>query len=209
MTIARLPSSYSHSIEITINDRDFDIVARNIIMLLIALTLEEVDKAVDCIVHVWYSALVRQSDIEILQGRIRPLIEDVCKKIKDKASGMLLGKSWKFGQRSLRVVLEKSSWDSLLSFFHKPAGLTTKRAHDIRAEITLAESRIDYRDRHMYCLQDFERIAFNKFRQDGLLLPFGYPRSEFCEPNPWVKPDYSSSLSLRNIGRFSKLILGQ
>jgi hypothetical protein len=90
MTIVRLPSSYSHSIEITMNDRDLDIVARNIIMLLIALTIEEVDEAVDCIIHVWYSALVRQSDIVILQGRIRPLIEDVCKKIKDKTSGRLL-----------------------------------------------------------------------------------------------------------------------
>ncbi|ODM16214.1 hypothetical protein SI65_08213 [Aspergillus cristatus] len=59
-TVARLPRSYSHSLEITINDRDFEIVARNIILLLIALVVEKVDEAVDCIIHLWYSALKGQ-----------------------------------------------------------------------------------------------------------------------------------------------------
>ncbi|RJE17186.1 hypothetical protein PHISCL_10477, partial [Aspergillus sclerotialis] len=75
-TVARLPISYSRSLEITINDREFDIVARNIILLLIALVVENVDEAVECVIHVWYSALVRESDIDILHCRIRPLIED-------------------------------------------------------------------------------------------------------------------------------------
>jgi hypothetical protein len=183
-TVVRLPSSYSGSLEITINDRDFDIVARNLILLLITLIVENVDDAVDCIIHVWYSALVRQSDIDILHCRIQPLIEDVCSKIKGRASGSLLGKTWTFGQRSLRVVLEKSSWVRLLSFVDKPAGLTAEQALETRAATTLAESRRDYRDRYMCCQSPSRRVAFNKFRQDGLLLPFGFPRHEFREPNP-------------------------
>lgn len=183
-TVIGLPSTYDHLIDITINDRDFDIVARNIILLLIALTVEQVDEAVDCILHLWYSALVRESHIDILQRRIRPLIEEVCEKMKDKTSEGLFGKTWTFKQCSLRVVLEKSSWGRLLSFVNKPVGLSAEQAHKLRTTTTLAESRIDYRDRHMYCLSPLQRIAFNKFRQDGLLLPFGHPRHEFCEPNP-------------------------
>jgi hypothetical protein len=159
-------------------------VARNVILLLIALVVEKVDEAVDCIIHLWYSAFVRESDIDLLQHRIRPLIESVCRKIEDKTPESLLGKTWTFGQHSLRVVLEKSSWDRLLSFVDVPASLTAERAHEIRAAITLAESRKDYRDRYMYSQSPFHRIALNKFREDGLLLPFGSPRHEFREPNP-------------------------
>ncbi|RLL98932.1 hypothetical protein CFD26_107683 [Aspergillus turcosus] len=183
-TIAQLPSRYSHSLELTINDRDFEIVARNVILLLIALVVEEVDEAADCIIHLWYSAFVRESDVDLLRHRIRPLIESVCEKIKDKTPESLLAKTWTFGRHSLRVVLERSSWDRLLSFVDLPPGLTADRAREIRAAITLAESRKDYRDRYMYCQSPSHRIAFNKFQEDGLLLPFGSSRHEFREPNP-------------------------
>ncbi|GFG26617.1 monoterpene epsilon-lactone hydrolase [Aspergillus udagawae] len=183
-TIARLPNSYSQPLELTVNDRDFEIVARNVILLLIALIVEEVDEAVDCIIHFWYSAFVRESDVDVLRHRIRPLIEDVCNKIKDKKTESLLAKTWNFGRHSLRVVLERSSWDRLLAVVDPPAGLTADRAREVRAAITLAESRKDYRDRYMYYQSPSHRIAFNKFREDGLLLPFGSIRHEFREPNP-------------------------
>ncbi|GFF81194.1 hypothetical protein IFM60648_05945 [Aspergillus lentulus] len=183
-TIAQLPSSYSYPLELTINDRDFEIVARNIILLLIALIVDQVDEAVDCIIHLWYSAFVRESHTDLLRHRIRPLVEDVCNKIKDKKPGSLLGKTWTFGRHSLRVVLERSSWDRLLSLVDPPAGLTADRARELRAAITLAESRKDYRDRFMYCQSPSHRIAFQKFREDGLLLPFGSSRHEFRVPNP-------------------------
>ncbi|KAF7175088.1 hypothetical protein CNMCM7691_006492 [Aspergillus felis] len=183
-TIAQLPSSYSQPLELTINDRDFETVAHNVILLLIALIVEEVDEAVDCIIHLWYSAFVRESDVDLLRHRIRPLIEDVCNKIKDKKPESLLAKTWTFGRHSLRVILERSSWDRLLTFLDPPASLTADRALEVRAAITLAESRKDYRDRYMYCQSPSHRIAFNKFREDGLLLPFGSSRHEFREPNP-------------------------
>lgn len=185
-TVAHLPSSYNNSLEVTINDRDFDIGARNLILLLVALVVDKSDEAVDCIIHLWYSALVRESDIHILQNRIRPLIEDICEKIKNKSSRTLLGKTWTFGHCSLRIVLDQSSWNRLLALFNQPTGLTAEQAQEIRATNTLAHSRRDYRDRYMSCLSPSQRISFNRFRQDGLLLPFGFPRHDFRKPNPCV-----------------------
>ncbi|RAK96064.1 DUF4470 domain-containing protein [Aspergillus ibericus CBS 121593] len=158
-TIAQLLSSYNHFLEITLHDLDFDVVARNVILPLLSMTAEEADEAVDNIIHLWYSAFMRESDIGYLQRRVHPLVEDV-------------------------FVLKKLSWDRLLSFIKVPAGPTVERARAIRAANTLAESRRDYRDRHMCCLPPSHRIAFNKFREDGLLLPFGHPRHEFQVPNP-------------------------
>ncbi|KAK4039008.1 hypothetical protein C8A01DRAFT_47462 [Parachaetomium inaequale] len=183
-TIAQIPSSYSGSLEVTMNDKDLDVVARNAIMLLVALLVDNIDEAVDCILHVWYSALIRKSDLDILQQRIRPLIESVCGKIKGKTPSSLLGKTWEFGQRSLRLVLEKSSWDRLLSFIDIPNDLTLERARQIRTAVTAAESRKDYRDRHLLNQSPSRRIAKKRYWEDGLLLPFGSRRNDFQEPNP-------------------------
>jgi hypothetical protein len=129
------------------NDRDLDTVARNAIMLLIALVVDNIDEAVDCMIHVWYSALIRKLDLNILQQRISPLIEKVCDTIKRKAPSDRLGKTWTFGPRSLRIVLEKTSWDNLLLYMNIPGDLTAERANQVRTAVTLADSRKDYRDR--------------------------------------------------------------
>jgi len=183
-TIAQLPSKFNQSIHVAMNDRDIDIVARNAIMLLIALVVESIDEAIECTVHVWYSAVIRKSDIDILQQQIRPLIENVCEKIKTKSSSALLGKTWRFEQRSLRLVLEKSSWNSLLSYMSIPEGLTVERANKLRIAVALADSRKDYRDRSLLLRSPSHRIAKNRFWEDGLLLSFGFPRHEFQVPNP-------------------------
>lgn len=153
-------------------------------MLLIALVVDDVDEAVDCIIHVWYSVLLRKAHLDVLQQQICPLIENVCEKIKSKETGGFFGKTWTFGQRSLRLVLEKPSWDGVLSSLHVPEGLTVGRANQIRTAVTLAESRKDYADRNRLFQRPFYRIAKHRFREDGLLLPFGSPRSDFQEPNP-------------------------
>ncbi|KAK3324964.1 hypothetical protein B0H66DRAFT_511247 [Apodospora peruviana] len=187
-TIAQLPSSYVQRVDVTMNDRDIDIVARNVILLLVALVVDDVDAAINCIIHVWYSARICKSHLDVLQQRIRPLIQTVCDKIKSKPPESLQAKTWSFGeQRSLRLVLTKSSWGSLLSFLDTPEGLTEEQAHQIRRAVTMAESRKDYRDRSLLCQPSpARRVASIRFREDGLLLPFGSPRrdSDFVHPNP-------------------------
>jgi hypothetical protein len=76
-TIACLPTSFTQSTDLYINDRDLDIVARNLILLLIGLIVEEDNEAVECMIHVWYSAFLRECDMAILRDRVRPLVEDV------------------------------------------------------------------------------------------------------------------------------------
>ncbi|QYS97447.1 MYND-type zinc finger protein samB [Trichoderma simmonsii] len=183
-TIAQVPASYNKLIVVTINDDDLDVMARNVIILLIALVSDNIDEAVDCIIHVWYSALIRKSDLDMIQQKILPLVQDICEKVKDKDSHSLLGKTWRFGKRSLRLILQKSQWARLLTYMKTPEGLTAERASRIRTAVTLAESKKDTLDRHLAFQSPARRIAKHRFRQDGLLLPFGAPRHEFQEPNP-------------------------
>jgi hypothetical protein len=183
-TVVSLPETYNNSIRLTINDRDFDIVARNAIILLIALTTEDRKQAVECMIHLWYSALVPKRYIELLRDNVRPLVEDVWEKVRDRSSKVLLGKTWTFSSRSLRLVLPKEGWMRLLSSFEVPNGLNSIRAQEIRTAVTLAPERQDYRDRKTAGLPPAHRVCDVTFREDGILLPFGYPRDEWSEPNP-------------------------
>ena len=68
----------------------------------------------------------------------------------------------------------------------QPPGLETEKANRIRRSVTLADGRKDYRDRHSLLLAPACRVAKHRFREDGLLLPFGSHRDKFIVPNPSV-----------------------
>ncbi|KAK1094570.1 hypothetical protein LTR48_000119 [Friedmanniomyces endolithicus] len=137
-TITAIPETYSNSISITINDRDMDVAARNAIMLLVAITEPNKDNAVDCILHVWYSSNIQQKHLELLEAKIRPLVEDVILKIADKAAGSLQRKTWKFGNNTLRLTLVKEQWSALLRYLEVPTGATEAVAPHIGTTLTMA-----------------------------------------------------------------------
>jgi len=80
-----LPSEYNGQCSLVINDINFMVVARNAILLLVALSLET-DDAVMTMIHVWYSALLPHVMIDTLWHAVLGRIVDVCEKIKNKPS---------------------------------------------------------------------------------------------------------------------------
>ncbi|KAL4953336.1 hypothetical protein BDW69DRAFT_194896 [Aspergillus filifer] len=185
-TIAELPCEYKGSIEVTINDRDSDIVNRNIILLLIALMIEDKMKAVDCMLNLWYSAFIRETDLNVLQQKIRPLVKNVWDTVKQGPPFGIYEKVQPLGDCSVAVYLEKELWERLLSSFEVPAGLTTKRAQAIHLRGMHNNARKDYRNRFLWRQSTSHQLAYNRFWQDGLLLPVGSPLMEFCNPlNGW------------------------
>lgn len=86
--------------EVIINDLDLEIVARNVILLLIPFHFEPNDAA-PIMLHVWYSVFIPAQMLQVLQDRILPLFQEVCKKIREKPSTSLQSKMWTFGKSSL------------------------------------------------------------------------------------------------------------
>ena len=194
-TLADLPNDYCNNVQATLNDREFKVVARNAILLLLALTTEDTRTAADTsevlncaesLIHLWYSAFIHLDLISQLHARVKPLIDDVCNRITQKPANAILGKTWTFATGNiLRLVLRKKDWLTLQTYLDIPDGLTKEAAGNIRAATTLALERADYRDRWYFNNQNpFMRIAKQRFREDGLLLPFGHPRVGFNIPNP-------------------------
>ncbi|CZR50286.1 uncharacterized protein PAC_00158 [Phialocephala subalpina] len=188
-TIASLPDGITHQIRITMNDLDFHVVARNTILLLLALTTTStstIEQTAEVLIHVWYSSSIPSSVMSTLQDRVKPLIAEVCKKIANKSPDSILGKTWDFpAGQTFRLVLKKKDWLQLLGFFEVPEGLSWEEAARIRKAVTLAPERVDYRDRWYFKeTLPFMRIAKQRFQEDGMLLPFGHPRIGFNTPNP-------------------------
>ncbi|KAF7928559.1 uncharacterized protein EAE98_005615 [Botrytis deweyae] len=182
-SLVELPIAYEGKCELIINDKDFDIVARNAILLLTALVFDPIEAA-DIMIHVWYSAFITDSYLRKLQEKVLPLIEDVCKKVAGRPGQSLQSKTWTLGTRSISLVLPKASWDLLPSFFKVPDGLSASKAQKVMVDTTLPPSRRDYIERQFYARPPAWRVCATKFRTDGMLLPFGYSRKDFTMPNP-------------------------
>ncbi|KAH8593394.1 hypothetical protein B0O99DRAFT_515819 [Bisporella sp. PMI_857] len=182
-SLAEIPQSWTGESDVVINDRDFDIVARNVILLLVALNFNP-SEAPRIMLHIWYSAVIPRRIFVLLQNRVLPLFKDVCSKIQGKPPKSLQAKTWNFGARGLRLVLEKSMWDRLPSYLEVPGGLSASEALRIMRLTTLAPGRKDYVERALYIRFPPWRVCNSKFRNDGVLLPSGQSRSEFDTPNP-------------------------
>ena len=178
-----LPETYAGHCEVVVNDKDSDIVARNAILLLIALHFSP-EVATPMMLHIWYSALLPGQMLHSLRDNILPLVQEVCNKIQAKPAQSLLSKTWIYGTRSLRLVLTKNQWDHLPSYFEIPHGLSAAHAQVIRVSTTLAPERKDYVERALFAQPPAWRVCTMKFRKDGILLPFGSSRQEFDTPNP-------------------------
>lgn len=185
-TVNSLPEGFSSGLSVDINDRDMDIVARNIILLLVLYTVDDGEEAAEYVLHLWYSTLVTQTCLKKLET-LADLIGDVCSKIKHKPAHAMLGKTWAFanGKGSLRVLLTKAMWDSPQSYLRVPDGLTADRAERVRSTIMNAPQRIDHVQRKLFGQIDPSwRMCTHKFRQGGILLPFGQRRTQYTIPNP-------------------------
>ncbi|KAF2792338.1 hypothetical protein K505DRAFT_307801 [Melanomma pulvis-pyrius CBS 109.77] len=190
-TLANLPNLYRNAVLITLNDREFEVVARNAILLLFVLTsLEDPQRSItgiaESVIHIWYSALLPANLLSSLQSEVKPLIAAVCAKIAKRAPDAVLGKTWTFASGStLRLSLRQQEWLRLERFSDVPTGFGVEEAKKVRAAIVLAPERMDYRERWYYKdTNPFMRLSKQRFREDGLLLPFGHPRMGFDVPNP-------------------------
>ncbi|KAI9651810.1 MAG: hypothetical protein M1829_002440 [Trizodia sp. TS-e1964] len=182
-TLSGLPKSFNRKCRVVVNDKDLDIVARNAILLLTVLHYEP-DEATNMMLHIWYSALIPQRIFISLQNQILPLIQDVCAKICKKPPMSLQSKTWTYGSRSLKLVLQKAIWDCLPSYLEIPNGLSAIKVQKVMVSTTLAPERIDYLERAFYKRPPHWRICNAKFRKDGILLPLGSSRKDFNTPNP-------------------------
>ncbi|KAF2875827.1 hypothetical protein BDV95DRAFT_485026 [Massariosphaeria phaeospora] len=183
-TVAGLPDGYAGQFTAVINDKDFDVVARNIIFILIALYLPK-EEAVPVIIHLWYSALIPTPMLTMLREKILPLIIHICTKIEHKAPNALQAKTLKHESGgSLRVVLSEEYWNVLCSYLQVDPHVTAADAKKLRNDEINNPKRTDMKHNGYYYQLPAFRMCMARFLDDGILLPYGTSRAGFDSPNP-------------------------
>jgi hypothetical protein len=183
-TFAALPRSYEGKLTVTINDHDPHTLARNVIICLLAASDIDGEGVSECIVHLWYSALIRQTDLDLITTHVLPMVQAVCTSIKDKSDGSLHAKTWQLGKCSLRAVLTKGAWQLLLSCLTVRPELTLEKAQALRLAVTDSPRFQDDRDRVAVRQMPQHRVSKHRLNKDGIVLPFGHSREAFVIPNP-------------------------
>lgn len=145
-------------------------------------------ESAESLIHLWYSASLPSHILSQLKSHVQPLITDICTQIHTQAVGTLVERSWHFSYgRAVRLALRKEDWFRLEKLCDVPSDLTWQKAFDTRTATTLAPERRDFRERWYFKdITPPTRISKQKFRHDGLLLPFGHNRRDFDKPNPYV-----------------------
>jgi hypothetical protein len=86
--------------------------------------------------------------------------------------------------RSLRLLLTKTMWNKLVRYFEVPTGMSKESALEAMRTAITPESGRDFVDRAMYAKLPYRRVAERRFKESGVLLPFGSLVAEFDTPNP-------------------------
>ena len=180
-TVNGLSSSYNGTCAIVLNDKNYNVVARNITMLLIAAQLPPLDAA-ELILHVWYSGRLSKGMLAAIEKYVKEPVADIVAKIKGKSDHVLQSKKWTYGAVEMTVCLYKPQWTTLLQILE--AKHEVQKTEQERRKIVLAPTRIDYRERELYILSGPRRMCSAKFRETGVLAPFGSCLEQFDCSNP-------------------------
>lgn len=180
-SVIDLPGSYTGKVSLYINDKDFAVVARNIIITLIAYKVPDEAIAVECILHIWYSAFLTPEAASAMR-LLSPLFAGVLDRLKVQGPEDLLSTEWTLGSSTCEVVLRKRQWQVMPLFTSITS--PTEDLRKARTDTTLAPTLLDDRHRRMFVLRPTDRVCWDRFRQDGILLPFGHSREEFEIVNP-------------------------
>lgn len=180
-SINELSSSYKDTCTIVVNDKNYNVVARNVTMLLLAAQLPPVDAA-ELILHIWYSGRLSQSMLVAIEKYVKEPVADVVAKIKGKSDVNIQSKKWTYGAVTMTVCLYKPQWITLLQILE--AKHEVQKTEEERRKVVLAPTRIDYREREFYKLSGPRRMCSTKFRKTGILAPFGSCLDQFESSNP-------------------------
>ncbi|CEL00665.1 hypothetical protein ASPCAL00263 [Aspergillus calidoustus] len=199
-TINALPEAYTGCLDVDLNDKEEMVVARNVILLLVALNFPPNEASV-LMLHLWYSAFLPKDLLQSVQTKIVPLLQGLLTLEREEPTS-ISRRTFSFHGVTLTAFLPGSFWEKILSDFARCFSTPFSEAAALRQSVTMAAHRQDYVDRALFRLPPPWRLAHMRFREDGLLLPFGASRDEFNIPNPlffqttesWPMPDSADPL---------------
>lgn len=170
-----LPSNYTGKLTVLINDGTMIISCRNLIILSILGTIEDEALAADVALHFWYSLLLPSGHKQHVKAAVAKFLDRL-----EHWSGPQ--PPFSLGPRSDVVF---PLWPGVVNWlkFCADSSMTPEYAKQEYGEVRNRPSQKDYISRLYYNLKPSHRVAFQRYRQTGIVLPFGAGVDEFTEAN--------------------------
>ncbi|KAL8690630.1 MAG: hypothetical protein Q9218_003964 [Villophora microphyllina] len=172
-----------------VNDYNYFLVARSVAFLLLAAALPP-SEAAEIIIHIWYSARLTVHMVAALDKYVTKEIAEVNTYLQDRSDNIAQEMIWRFGTTVIKACLYKSQWKAIHDML--AARHDVVKTERERKKIVLASDRADHRDRELCLLSSSQRMGAVKFRETGVLAPFGTCLDPFDRPNPLLFDPKSS-----------------
>lgn len=173
------------------------IFSQNVLLVLTAFHFPPEHAAI-IMIHLWYSALIPASIITAVRKKLLPKIDKVCSEAAQKRSQPFFKCVWRKNKASLHVELARDEWEGLKGYLQVPADFSATEAACNRRDVMFADNRKDEFQRTLYAQPRYWRVSTMKFRDDGIMLPFGCSRKAFDTPNPLVCPTFHCTCHVTN-----------
>ncbi|KAK7445724.1 hypothetical protein VKT23_014719 [Stygiomarasmius scandens] len=177
-TVNELPEDYQGTINMLINDFNPVVVSRNFLILMILGLLSDIDEATELALHLWYSVFLPES----WNTHVLTILEAVRFEL-DRSH------RFSFGPNSnLNITFSNDTKGGIVAALMMDVSgtLTPETAKTALYQVMLAPERVDYRDRYYFQLKPSHRLAVQRWRETGLLHPFGASNAHLNQPNTWL-----------------------
>ncbi|KAF0399376.1 hypothetical protein F8M41_009723 [Gigaspora margarita] len=192
-TVNGISLDFNQEINIFINDFAERVTIRNFVMLYLLAKLGK--NAIDAVIHIWYSSALTNEQWHKTTDLLANILYD---KFDPHTKKDYL---FDFDKLKIYTHFKPQTWKCLFGMVLCPIDLQT--AIDMRTKIMLDPTRKDYLHQHMQGLTPGERICYDYFRRNGILLPYGVSNVHHNTPNKfildpihgWTTTDCSDPLS--------------
>ncbi|EIN11297.1 hypothetical protein PUNSTDRAFT_42604 [Punctularia strigosozonata HHB-11173 SS5] len=184
-TVNALPSDYSGSCTVLMNDHDPVVTSRNLMALLFLAghLAGDFERDIELVFHLLYSAAVtpdHASSVSFIVQRIftqaMPNLEGMknysCRYDADNDGG------------TVQATFSVHVFAYLIGM-----GASTfpwSKAREAMLGVVQAPERLDFKERHLSWLSPAHRLAFVRYWSTGIVLPFGADLSAYTEPNRFM-----------------------
>ena len=176
-TVNGLPSTYSGSLTILLNDINPSVVWRNILFLLILGNIPDEVVAADMALHFWYSAFMPKEYF----FQISAVLAKFLQQTKEGKIVVPLGPC-----STLSSYLPKDAIDFFLHCIS--TSISIGDAQEEYDHVRNAPERRDFKDRMYARLNTSHRVAFQEYRRFRIILPFGAARILTAQTFPFFHP---------------------
>lgn len=178
----------NYKVQLVINDPTPNHLVRTILgtLLLTQPTINVIFNA-EAFVHLWYSAKLPKQTMDYIRSVVEGPLREAHRVVKyiaesTKTEGMII--PVKIPERSIpvRIHLTAPQWEEVMAFLDPPQRMTPSIAECVR-NLDVAK-RPEMTDLMCAQLDGARAASMNRWRADGILLPYGHSRGLYDTLNP-------------------------